>query len=99
MANGSFKEKERVNLGALRVVRHSTYEAKTWDKEHVGTVHRYVFGSPTGDTFVYSGVWLNVAVGDYVSIRATVKRVEERYNCVRLARVKLTRRGIEETMI
>lgn len=84
-----FQEGDRVNLGAMKCVRVSHYDAPTWDREGTATKWRYVFIAPTGERFVYTGLWLGKLAGMYVDMRATIKRLEPMYNCIRLARVKV----------
>ena len=86
---GDWKVGERVNLGALQCTRISSYQSTTWDRETVITTYRYVLISPTRICFVYSGKFLGVHIGDYLDIRATIKRIETKYNCIRLMRVEV----------
>ncbi len=80
---------QRVNLDALVLEKHTAYkreEGKYYGKKTL-YVHRYVLRSRDGDRFVYSGVCLHIVVGHRYNVRATVKRFEPAYGCIRLSRV------------
>jgi hypothetical protein len=80
---------QRVNLDALALVKHTAYkkeEGKIYGKKTLYT-HRYAFRSRDGDNFVYSGICLHLVIGHTYNIRATVKRFEPQYDCIRLSRV------------
>ena len=95
----SFNVGERVNLGALLCTRYSNYQALSWDREHEETRHRYCFKDSNNIQYVYSGKYLNCKVGEYYSIRATIKRIENGFNNVRLARVKLITNGLTDLLL
>jgi hypothetical protein len=94
---------KRVNLEALICVRYSWYERKGWDRERLVTIHRYCLEvSDTVDVstrFVYSGKCLFIREGECVNLRATIKRIEAQYKCVRLRNVVVVSRGIERKLI
>jgi hypothetical protein len=95
----TWREGDRCDLGALQCDKVTTYERDKWDREGQETVYRYSLVSPTGDKFVYSGKCLGIKVGEYVDLRATIKRCEYRYNSVRLARPVITHRGLQNNFL
>lgn len=96
----TYRQGERLTLGALLVERVTTYERPAWHKEGFDTCYRYALKAPTGELFVYSGRYLPcVKVGEYVDLKATIKRVEPEWNCVRIMRVKILALGKRELLI
>lgn len=88
----------RVTLYNLRVTRISHYERKFPD-ESTQTIWRYGFLSLHSDRFVYSGRHYAFEVGQFVSLRATIKRLEPEFNATRLARLKVLTREFERMML
>jgi len=92
------KEGERIELHQVICTRYSTHERIIHNEEN-RTYHRYLMRDSHNQLYVYSGVSLGVAMGDTFNIKATVKRFETKYRCIRLARVIVTSRGIERLLI
>lgn len=84
-----YKVSDRLNLGALECTGVSHYMRKAWHKENMESCYRYTFRDSNGQAFVYSGKYLGCKYGEYYNVRATIKRLEPQFNCVRLMRVKL----------
>ena len=84
---GFYKEGARVNLSALLCQRISWYENDWGD-----TIYRYQFEGNDGTTFVYSGKNIGVKGHNYINARATIKKVDSEWGCVRIARVRVMER-------
>ncbi len=89
---------QRVNLDALVLEKHTAYksERNINGKRTEIFVHRYLFRSRDGDGFVYSGIPLRIVIGHRYNVRATVKRFEPQFDCVRLSRVSVVGEWEEE---
>lgn len=89
----------RITLVNLRVTRVSHYERPIFLGSDPSTIFRHEFYSAGLEKLVYSGVNLNVKVGDYITIRCTVKKLEPQYKSVRLARIEILKRGKEDLLL
>lgn len=93
---------QRVNLDALTLVKHTTYERKegTYYGKKNRIAHRYLFrGINDRNNYVYSGRALGVCISRTYNIRATVKRFEPEYDCIRLSRVTVVGEGDIERLL
>lgn len=84
---GQYQEGKRYELAALLCLRVSHYENDWGD-----TVYRYEWEGYNRERFVYSGKCLFVKEREYISARATIKRLDTSWNKIRLARVKVIER-------
>ena len=76
----------RANLGPLTVTGISHYVRYQQQRERETVYYRHQLRDATGKLYVYTGVRLPVAMGDNVYLTATVKAVDNVWNCIRVMR-------------
>jgi hypothetical protein len=81
----------RLEVCALLCTRVSRYEV-TNGIAAGSTRWRYTWEGPNGERFVYSGINIGVREGAYINATVTIKALDSEWKCIRVMRVKVTRR-------